>query len=85
MFPDLTLREQLVRVAEVYAEAKKLSLARVSNIVMNGGHVLPRLAAGESDITTATFEKALLWFSVNWPADLAWPEQLRRPAASEDA
>lgn len=85
MFPDLTLREQLVRVAEVYAGSKDLSLARISHIVLKGGHVLPRLAAGESDITTGNFEKALLWFSANWPADLAWPEGVRRPAASEAA
>lgn len=85
MYSDLTLREQLVAVAKEYAWAGDLSLARVSNIVMGAGHVLPRLERGESDITTATFERALAWFSNNWPEHASWPLGIRRPAQNEAA
>lgn len=85
MFSSMTLREQLVRLAQEYAEAKGLSLARVSAIVMNGGHVLPRLATGEVDITTTKLERAIAWFSKNWPDDRLWPAYVRRPQESEAA
>lgn len=85
MQPSLTLREQLVSLAETYAAAKGLSLSRVSTIVMKGGHVFGRLAAAETDLTTTSYERALKWFAANWPADCVWPEHVARPQESKAA
>jgi hypothetical protein len=78
---DLTLRQQLVSVASLYAQAKGLSRSRVSTLVFSGGMVLDRLSSEAADITTVNFEKAMGWFSANWPADTPWPEGIVRPSA----
>ena len=39
-----------------------------------------------ADLHTRRFEKAVQWFSDNWPAEAAWPEQIMRPRqTAEDA
>jgi hypothetical protein len=81
----MNLRSQLVNVSDVYCAATKLSRARVSTLVLNRGATLEKIAAGDADVNTATFEKAMLWFSANWPADAAWPVDVERPAESEAA
>ncbi|OBQ68383.1 hypothetical protein EFV37_25205 [Mesorhizobium loti] len=74
----MTLKDHLVKVATTYAAEKGLSLSRVSTIVFGDGKVLDRLQ-GTADLTTSRFEAAMLWFSNNWPADLAWPDGVTRP------
>lgn len=80
----MTLIEQFTEVANAYCAARGLSVARVSTIVFNDGSKLGDLISGEADVTTRRYEKALLWFSMNWPADLAWPDDIARPAALDD-
>lgn len=80
----MTLREQLILVANRYAHLAGLSLSRVSTIVFNDGKTLMRLQA-EGDITTTTFERAMAWFSGQWPDDAVWPEGIARPRISKEA
>lgn len=68
----------LIRLSETYCQAVGLSRSRVSTIVFNDGKTLDRIAAG-GDLNTRSYEKAIRWFSENWPADLAWPEGVERP------
>jgi len=75
----MNLKQQLLLVSDLYAEAATLSRSRVSTIVLNRGATLDAIADGKADVTTGTYEKAMLWFSVNWPADLEWPQQVFRP------
>lgn len=82
MTTETPLRLQLLGLADAYAVAKGLSRARVSTIVFNGGMVLDRIANAGTDITTGTLERAVLWFSANWPDGVAWPEGLARPAVT---
>lgn len=83
----MSLKDQLLAVADAYARAVGLSRSRVSTIVLNRGATLEAIAEGRADVTTGTFEKALVWFSTRWPADLAWPEGVHRPdpLPSDDA
>lgn len=74
------LRDQLITVADSYAAARSLSRARVSTIVFNAGHALDRIAAGR-DLATGNFERAMRWFSDNWPEGAAWPDEVPRPTA----
>lgn len=77
----LTLKEQLLSVANAFAHGRGLSLSRVSTMVFGDGKVISRLLDG-SDLTTARFEAAMLWFSDNWPEGVVWPSQVLRPGAA---
>jgi hypothetical protein len=71
---------QLITVADAYAAARGVSRARVSTIVFNAGLALDRIASGR-DLTTGSFERAMLWFSENWPPRAKWPAGVKRPKA----
>jgi hypothetical protein len=75
-----TLRSQLLTVADAYASARKLSRSRVSTIVFNAGLALDRIASGK-DLTTGNWERAMRWFSENWPDGAVWPPTVSRPGA----
>jgi hypothetical protein len=76
-----TLRQELILVSDAYAAARGLSRARVSTIVFNAGGALDRIVAGK-DLTTGNFERAMRWFSDNWPDNAVWPDKVERPAPS---
>lgn len=87
----MTLREQLLHVSTLYAETTKTrgrqgqtTLAGISTRIFKDGKTLRRIADG-GDVTTGNFEKALLWFSDNWPEGLEWPHGVARPAPSSEA
>jgi len=79
-----TLKSQLLKVADTYATARKLSRSRVSTIVFNAGMTLDRIAAGK-DLTTGNYEKAMHWFHQNWPHDVRWPAGVARPSEATRA
>jgi len=78
------LRDQLIAVADVYCEARHLSRSRVSTIVFNAGAALDRIASGR-DLNTGNWEKAMRWFSDNWPVGAVWPDAIDRPPDSSEA
>ena len=53
--------------------------------MLKGGRRMDDVAAGRSDITTGTFERAMQWFSDHLPADAKWPGDVPRPPASSSA
>lgn len=78
------LRDQLVAVADAYCVARRLSRSRVSTIVFSTGVALDRIAAGR-DLNTGSWERAMRWFSDNWPEGAEWPAEVDRPATSTEA
>jgi hypothetical protein len=87
----LPLKNQLLCVAQAYAEATGTkgrdglpSLAGISTRIFGDGKTFGRIASG-GDLTTGSFERAMRWFSDNWPDGAAWPEQIARPPASAAA
>lgn len=78
----MTLREQIKIVASAFMEARNLKAGRVSTLVFGDGMKLPRLMRDEVDLTTARFERSMLWFSENWPAGADWPAGVPRTAPS---
>lgn len=54
----------------------------MSKRVFNDGKVLDNLADGK-DITIGRFERAMRWFSDNWPDGAEWPADVPRPCATE--
>lgn len=89
----MRLTEQIVLLADAYAVGRGLSRSRVSTLVFNHGAKIDLMAERGADLTTRSYEDALVWFVRNWPADLAWPAGVAFPhgpncladAASEDA
>ena len=78
------LRYKLISVADAYASARGLSRSRVSTIVFNAGLALDRIASGR-DLNTGNWERAMRWFSENWPEGAVWPDDVERPQVVGDA
>lgn len=70
--------DSLLNVARRYAEAEGVPLTTVSSRALNDGKKLSALEGG-ADINVKRLEKALVWFSANWPAGAAWPDDVLRP------
>lgn len=80
----MMMREQIIAVADTYGAANGVGRKRVSTIVLNRGSKLDDIAQG-GDLTTGTFERAMLWFSVNWPVEHSWPSGVPRPVPHPEA
>lgn len=74
-------RQQLILLIESYAAARGMSAARASTIALNAGHTYQSLIDGK-DITIGRFERAMAWFSQNWPEGAEWPQGVERPPSS---
>lgn len=75
----MNLTAQLLRVADVYGELTNRSRARVSTMVLNQGRRLDRYAEGSLSPSVKVLERAMAWFSANWPEGAVWPEGVERP------
>lgn len=74
--------DSLLNVARRYAEAEGVPLSTVSSRALNDGKKLSALETG-ADINVKRMERALVWFSTNWPAEAVWPEDVARPVLEE--
>lgn len=70
--------DSLLNVARRYAEVEGVPLTTVSSRALNDGKKLSALEGG-ADINVKRLERALVWFSSNWPAGAEWPEDVVRP------
>lgn len=75
---ETRLKLDLHQCAAVYAQAAKVSMTTVGKRVANDGHFFVRLKNG-AGFTVRTYDRAMLWFSRNWPPDAAWPYGIQRP------
>lgn len=79
---NISLSDELLRVAEAYAAASNRTLAGVSGDVLGRGGKLREVAQGR-DISVRRAESAIQWFSDHWPEDVEWPKDARRPPPRE--
>lgn len=79
----MKLTDKLLVVTDRYCEAVRLSRGRVSTLVFGDGMRLEGIASGK-DLNTRSYEKAMLWFSSNWPEGLAWPDGAERPHPDDE-
>ncbi len=77
------LTDALLLVADLYCAAVGRSRGRVSTMVFGSGDRLDGIAHGK-DLTTRSYERAMTWFSRNWPEDAAWPQEVLRPPFEDD-
>lgn len=76
----MTLTEQLIIISDLWCRGAGRSRSRVSTLVFGDGSRLDGIVAGK-DLNTRSWERAMAWFSANWPEGLAWPEGVERPQA----
>jgi hypothetical protein len=74
--------EQLLRVARAYGDLEGVPLSTVSSRALDDGKKLRALEEG-ADINVGRLERALRWFSDNWPSG-DWPSEVPRPAQNAD-
>ncbi len=75
--PGMDSIEQLLSVARKYAELENVGLSTVSSRAFDDGKKLGAIEAG-ADIQVRRLERAMQWFSDNWP-DASWPAGVARP------
>lgn len=71
--------EQIKTLARAYCAHTGLEVRTLSHRAFDDGKKLAALLEDRTDLTLSRFDKTLEWFSANWPADLAWPDEISRP------
>lgn len=71
--------DKLLRTARVYADLQGLELSTVSWRIFEDTKKLAALEKG-ADIQVRRAERAMQWFSANWPDGAAWPAEVDRPS-----
>lgn len=74
------LRTQLLAVASGYSDATGATLATIGKRALNDNRFFQRIEDGHG-FTVKTFDRVVGWLSANWPAGLAWPDEVSRPLA----
>lgn len=74
----------LVTLIDAYRSTVNLSEATISNKVTGSHARLFKRARSNMGCTVKTYNKALQWFSDNWPADLEWPRGIERPTPTQN-
>lgn len=75
----MNLIGRLQLIADCYCAATAMRREQVSYRIFSDQRRLGLVVEGEKGMTVASFERAMIWFSANWPAELAWPEGIERP------
>lgn len=70
--------DSLLALADAYGAAHKIESSTVSWRVFGDTKKLGAIREG-ADIQMRRFEKAVRWFSANWPAGVDWPAGIPRP------
>lgn len=78
------ITENLLKLAQMFAEHNQLALATVSFRSADDGKFFASLQA-EKTCTVRRAERVLGWFAANWPDDLEWPEDIPRPETGRAA
>lgn len=68
----------ILSLAHAYCLAAGVPLSTVSARVFDDGKRLQQIREG-GGITLARYNKALCWFSANWPDNAVWPSHVERP------
>lgn len=78
--PGMTSIVELLLIARKYAEIEGVGLSTVSSRVFDDGKKIAAIEAG-ADIQVRRLERAMQWFSDNWPEGGSWPSSVSRPAS----
>ena len=74
-------RSHLITLVDAYRTRVNRSEATISGWAVGHARLFSRIREGHG-FTDTTYNRALQWFSDNWPADLVWPDDIPRPEPS---
>lgn len=74
--------DHLLTLSRAYAEYRRVSESTVSKELFGNARKLGWLATGEADVGYNRLQRAVADLARLWPADLAWPAGIDRPAAA---
>jgi hypothetical protein len=77
-------KQHLQALAHAYLAHAEIKQHTLSWRLFNDSKKLKALEEG-SDIQLGRYEAAMRWFSANWPADLAWPDDVPRAQVEQAA
>lgn len=80
---ERALKDNLLRCAIAYSEGSGLRISTIGRLAVNDWRFFSNLPFGPQTFTVRKYDEAIAWFSSNWPASTAWPEDVLRP--SEEA
>lgn len=71
--------DDILALAAIFADSEGVKHWSISMKIFGKGDVFHRLENG-ANCYPSTIQRAERWFAENWPDDLAWPEEIERPA-----
>ncbi|SCM73449.1 conserved hypothetical protein [uncultured Pleomorphomonas sp.] len=74
------LRANLRHVSDAFSASTGYSEATICKRVFGSDRFLHRIEHSGSSFTVRTYDRAMTWFSANWPEGVAWPADVPRPA-----
>lgn len=75
-----TLKAHLLTTSQLYAAALGIPLSVASRRAMRDGRFFARIDEG-CTFTVRVYDRAMQWFSDNWPKNTKWPRGVPRPEA----
>lgn len=81
---EADLKRHLVACAEAFGAARKLESSTVARLATGDWRFFERIDGGAS-FTARKYDAIMGWFSINWPADAAWPSNVPRAEARSEA
>ena len=76
---ETELRENLLRCARAYAEARKLQLSTLGKLAVSDARFFTNLEGSGTTFTARKYDEVIRWFSDQWPDNVKWPRGIRRP------
>ncbi len=79
---ETELARHLTTLADRYASATGLKRSTIGRLCAGDGRFFKRIEEGQT-FTAKKYDTVVAWFSVNWPADADWPEDVLRASSDE--
>lgn len=76
---ETKLANHLMRLAGTFSEATGVALATLGERAAGDWRFFTRVRDADLNFRVRTYDRAVAWFSANWPADLDWPVDVPRP------
>lgn len=76
---ETELKQHLLSLSAAYAAATGMKMTAIWVAVLND-RAFPSRLNSDKTITIRTYDRAVQWFSDNWPGAANWPEGVMRPA-----
>ncbi len=78
---ETELKQHLLSLSSTFAASTGMKMTAIWVAILND-RAFPSRLNSDKTITIRTYDRAVQWFSANWPDDTAWPEAVMRPAPS---